>query len=521
MKIVDYDDNKYDDWLKAIVDSRLLFCTRKELGEHVGYASLASKSFKDLLGDNLFRKKAIFHELCDEVKILTDDYFDLKVEIECYKRASDLYRERMQLKYFIGKNEKDRKKHAKALMEYVYGSHRLPVDIPSKVQKVFKMLYDEENDKIKGYYGIVYLILMVLKVLPPINDGHDLEAERFHADYIEVLSFMKEFLQEQGMGAMEDTNINIFMEKAKQLSVFNEKLNRIFLVFTVDSILCGYNIFSHDEILNKTTRNNLDDQLWPDIDGIWCNDKKGKSGEFWKIEEVSNAFFFYHYFVKECGQLEYCNYEMYLFDYRGNLLDDKTLAEKKDNEEFRQELYQGKIISPNYIKNLITNKSTNNTVCQFVCRIEQPSLSIIEFFPINHVNWFPTKLKLYKIPKESELYKIDAEWSKNEIDSCGIFRNTLYAVTITHLYVGIINDMENFSPEECDTMDYEEYFKVPKSLNDAFNDINVNDAVGILEVEIDHVMKRYVGFSNFLKYYDVSTLEAMAENGIELVKSIT
>ena len=68
---------------------------------------------------------------------------------------------------------------------------------------------------------------------------------------------------------------------------------------------------------------------------------------------------------------------------------------------------------------------------------------------------------------------------------------------------------------------YEEYFKVPKSLNDAFYDINVNDAVGILEIEIDHTMKRYVAFSNFLKYYDVSTPEAMAENGIELVKSIT
>ena len=81
--------------------------------------------------------------------------------------------------------------------------------------------------------------------------------------------------------------------------------------------------------------------------------------------------------------------------------------------------------------------------------------------------------------------------------------------------------MENFSPEKCDSMDYEEYFKVPKSLNDAFYDIKVNDAVGILEVEIDHVIKRYVCFSKFLKYYDVSTPEAMAENRIELVKSIT
>ena len=200
-------------------------------------------------------------------------------------------------------------------------------------------------------------------------------------------------------------------------------------------------------------------------------------------------------------------------------MDDKNIVEKKKDENYRQELYHGMILSS--IKELITKKSTNKMVCQCVCRIEHPSLSVIEFIPNNHVNWFPTKLKMYKLPKESEMYKIEAEWPKIEIDSDGIFRKTLYAVTTTHLYVGIINDMVNFSHEECDSMDYEEYFKVPKSLNDAFYDINVNDAVGILEIEIDHTMKRYVAFSNFLKYYDVSTPEAMAENGIELVKSIT
>ena len=184
-------------------------------------------------------------------------------------------------------------------------------------------------------------------------------------------------------------------------------------------------------------------------------------------------------------------------------------------------MYHGKIISSGYIKELIKKNSTNNKVCQFVCRIEHPTLSVIDFFPNNHVNWFPTKLKLYKLPKESELYKIEAEWPKTEIDSDGILRKTLYAVTTTHLYVGIINDMEHFSPEECDSMDYEEYFKVPKALNDAFYDINVNEAVGILEIEIDNTLKRYVAFPNMLKYYDVSTPEAMAENGIEFVKIIS
>ena len=410
MRIIDYDDKKYDDWLKTIVDSRLLFCTRKELGEHIGYASLASKSFKDLLGDNLFRKKAIFHELCDEVKILTDDFFDLEVEIKCYKRASDLYRERMQLKYFIGKNEEDRKKHAKALMEYVYGSHRLPVDIPSKVEKVFKMLYDEEFDQIKIELGITYILLMVLKVLPPINDGHDVQLEKLHADYMDILSLMEEFLLEKGLDAMIDTNINMFKKKVKQLPLFNDKLNRIFLVFTVDSILDGYYTFSHDEILNETTSELINDLLWPDIDGIWCNDKRGKSGEFWKIEEVSNTYFLYHYYIKEGHRLDCYKYEMYLSDYRGNLLDDKSIVEKKKDEIFRRELYHGMIISS--IKGLITKKSTNDMVCQCVCRIEHPSLSMIEFFPNNHVKWFPTKLKLYKLPKESDLYKIEDEWPK-------------------------------------------------------------------------------------------------------------
>ena len=521
MRIVDYDDNKYDDWLKIIVDSRLLFCTRKELGEHVGYASLASKSFKDLLGDNLFRKKAIFHELCDEVRILTDDLFDLEEEIECYKRASVFFKDKMQLKYFICEYDEERKKHTKALMEYVYGSHRLPEDIRPKVEKVFKMLYDEENDRIESYYGIAYIILMVLNVLPPINDGRDIEIEKLHADYMDILSFMEDFLQEQGMGDMVITDINMFKEKVKQMYALNEHLNRLFIVFTVDSILIKYHIFMHNEIHNEVTKENMKDMRWPKIDGIWCTTPQGNTGDFWKIEEVSNAYFVYHFFVKAGHQLEYSKCEMYLYGYSGNLLDDKMIFENKKDEKFRKELYYGRIISPNYFKSLLAGKSLDNTICQFICRIEHPSLSTMEYFSNNIVDWFPHKFKLYKLSEESKLYDIEAKWQKTEIESSGIFRDTIYAVTTTHLYVGIINDMENYSSEECDSTTYEEYYKVPKSLNDAFYDVNVNDAVGILEIEIDHAMKRYVAFPNFLNYYDVSTPEAMAENSIELVKSIT
>ena len=292
------------------------------------------------------------------------------------------------------------------------------------------------------------------------------------------------------------------------------------MVYAIDYLIGNYYLFSNEDALNEFTKLGLKSMLWPQIDGIWCSDPKGVCGDFWKIEEVDNCYFVFHYVVKDGRYLEFKKYEMYLSDYDGHMLDNKSIMARKEEKDFRDQLYQGKIIAPDYLKSMIQEERVEkDSICVFVCRIEQSNMSKIEIFPYNSVDWFPSQT-LYKHSDKSELKRIVDQWEQIEIGYKGIFRDTLYAITPTHLYVGVLNDVENYDTNNDDRSDYDEYYKIPKTLNTALYDISIGDAVGVLETEDDGVKKRYVGFSNFLRYYDVTTPEDMMKNGIEIVNII-
>ena len=143
----------------------------------------------------------------------------------------------------------------------------------------------------------------------------------------------------------------------------------------------------------------------------------------------------------------------------------------------------------------------------------------IEFATNTGVEWFPSQT-LYRIPEDSELYFFEKEWTKVPVGFNAILRNSLYAITTTHLYVGVLEDIANYDTVSDDRSDYGNYYKIPKSLNPAFDDVTINDAVGVMETEEHGEIKHYVAFPNFLQYYDVTTPEAMKRNGIEIVDKI-
>ncbi len=61
------------------------------------------------------------------------------------------------------------------------------------------------------------------------------------------------------------------------------------------------------------------------------------------------------------------------------------------------------------------------------------------------------------------------------------------------------------------------YYKIPKSLNDVFYDVQFGDNVGL----ITFASETYVTFDDKNLYYDVSSEEKMAKSGIQIVTLIT
>ena len=403
------------------------------------------------------------------------------------------------------------------LIDYIYGEHGLPPNITSKVENVFTTLYDKSLDLVREYYGIVYIVLFLLKLLPPINSrSGDVDRDNLYNNYKDMLNFMKSFCQSKKI----DFYVDINMFEKKIIKQGGDNLNRIFLIYTMDSLIHEYHTFLHSVNLNESTKFAQEDMLWPDIDGIWCKDKEGKLGDFWKIEEVSNCYFLYHYQIKG-KELEYKKYEMYLYDYEENdhMLDNIRVVKWKSDEETRKRLYRGVILNDELIKCKVNGMPINNTKCVFVCRIEKKDMPTIEFATNTGVEWFPSQT-LYRIPEDSELYFFEKEWTKVPVGFNAILRNSLYAITTTHLYVGVLEDIANYDTVSDDRSDYGNYYKIPKSLNPAFDDVTINDAVGVMETEEHGEIKHYVAFPNFLQYYDVTTPEAMKRNGIEMVDKI-
>ena len=86
--IQEYDPTDYYFLLKSVIDSRLLFSTKKYIAEHIGYSSLTSKKISDII-TRPFLAKSIFNGLSEEVNFMCDNSIDLEDFIYRYQQASD------------------------------------------------------------------------------------------------------------------------------------------------------------------------------------------------------------------------------------------------------------------------------------------------------------------------------------------------------------------------------------------------------------------------------------------------
>ena len=83
------------------------------------------------------------------------------------------------------------------------------------------------------------------------------------------------------------------------------------------------------------------------------------------------------------------------------------------------------------------------------------------------------------------------------------FNLALAAITSSHLYINTPGDGR--------------YYRVPKSLNAALEQVDFNHTVGVLTMGESET---YVTFDDQRLYYDVSTADKMSRLGIEVVEAI-
>ena len=455
-------------YLRMIERTRLLKNTTEELEQLVGFSVGSGNSLARKGGKSLFIKDAIFRELAHIVKLQTG--LELQEVLDAYIGADRIY-ERMR-------NVVDPSLFCQHLVWYFYADAEVTDDIAGIIDKV-------ETEQLP------ILVLLVLKLLPHLSaKGGDVKD--IDQDYRSLFGWL-----------FETVNMNIMMQKLPLLTKIEDEIRhspnimcRIHLINTAYQILNSYGALSTRERISMSNRELLENQFDPEVDGIWTENEL--STVFWQFESIANGYHLYRYQVESTPKtLMFTKYFIKFFHWGNDIM--------------------ALVIHPHAIHYLVSGKSMPNNLFAYLdCRIESydknNQICAISFSRQSaDGQWFDLK-QLRRSEKEVFFQNLLDDERYEKIDSHANddydFSISLAAITNDHIY---------FYKDETT------YYKVPKSLNGLLEEVGFNSNAGVMSFKnaSDGEHTTYIAFDDYNLYYNISTLQLMAEHQIEVVDNIS
>ena len=535
--IKEYDPTDYYFLLKSVIDSRLLFSTKKYIAEHIGYSSLTSKPIKDII-TRPFLAKSIFEGLSKEVDFMCDNNINLENFIMRYQQASEYFRKHKSFKFFKNNEEDCSHKGLFDFLDMIYKDNCIHESLSEKEKKVMSDIYDEEEDAIIIDPSII--LMLALEVFPTFNKGGDLssrheknldESKRsIEEDFKTMYKFLKGYIQHLEYDELIPLNIlERTIIEAPKAKDSNEKydaipaLNRITLYWHVSSILSQIDINEHPDKSREATISVRETQLFPNISGYWSLDKSGVSDSYWIVKQT-----IWGYTINMCQKkgdtIEYDSAELYLFDYTDNYYDNNIITEKKNDENFRRGLYHGLIAKSKYIASKLDESiaSDKSDIFTFVCYIDfkEDTPISIEFFPFSSYESF-RHCTYHAISPNSQIVRLDNKLTKKNIGTEYYCRNCLVAITREYIYIGCVSKEQICSEDDyIPDIHYDSFYQIPKSLNISFYDYTINSFLGLLIATLNSKEHLYIAAIDSMDFYEVTTTDDMKKYGIEIVKQI-
>ena len=483
--------------------------------------------------------KCVFEGLRKEVDYICDDKIDLEDFINRYEEASNFYRRIKNLKYFKENADGSYNNHLFDLLDMVYKTNRIQENLPLKAKQFITYIYDEENDVL--LVDVCMLVMIAIKALPIFNEGGEFYSSHETGTYKEgknsiqncfqiVIRFLKNYLKHIGYDTI--LNLDILERVAIETPKTDDSLERysaipimnsITLYWHMSSILNQIDITEHQDKTKKSTEVARENQLFPNISGIWSKDKSGTSYSYWKIEETNWGYKVY--ICNTCdNEIEYDSAEMYLFDYTGNYYDNNWIRKKKEDEHFSRNLYSGFMMYSEFLLSQLNDSEPpiDKLVFNFICYINTKDGCpfSIEFFPIVPTGSFK-HCTYYRMAENCQIIKIDNLLKKKFIGFKYQCRRCLVAVTWEYLYLGNMEKSVLWSDkEQIPDIKYKSFYKIPKALNTSFYDYNINSNLCLLVASFKEGERKYIAAPDSLDYYDITTEKSMKTYGIKLVDRI-
>ena len=467
MRQGDY-DGRAENYLRLIERTRLLKNSSEGLEKLVGFSIGSGNGLARKGGKSLFIKDAIFRELAHIAKQQTE--LDLQEVLDTYIGADRIFD---RLGSVINPAL-----FCQHLVWYFYADAEVTDDIAPFINKV-----EQEQ--------LPFLVLLVLKLLPRLSaKGGDVKD--ICQDYRRLFSWLS-----------ETVNKGIMMQKLPLLTQIEDEVRRspdimcrIHLISIANQILNSYGALSTRERSSMSNKELLENQFDPEVEGIWVENEL--STVFWQFESIANGYHLYRYQLDSARKsLMFTKYFMKFFHLGGDVI--------------------ALVIHPHAIHYLVSGKKMPNNLFAYLdfhiqVDSEGNSDSFITFSPQSaDGQWFALK-QLRRSEKEEFFQNLldDERYEKTDSHANDDYDFTISLAAITSDYIYISKDETT-------------YYKIPKSLNGLLEEVGFNSNAGVMSFKntADGEPATYIAFDDFNLYYNISTLELMAEHQIEVVNSIS
>lgn len=274
--------------LRMIASRRLLFDTWEALGQHIGHALSPHSKLHKIGGKNPVRRKAIYYQLCHEVKHNYE--INLETLLQDYRAVSATFKNRRPCAYKCGQpltTAKERKTIVTLLDKFEEGE---------RYQKSIALLI---------YYGLIP------KATGKAEDAHNMQ-DMLAAlkDILTALS--KSYLRMNFHGAL-----NVLSERFQA-----EEPHRIDLIWLAHNMINYLIQFSTEEQRYELSATIQRQMLYFDLKGIWVEAAEANT-TFWHIIELSNGCTFRRcHFSDAERSIEYTDYFVNFFKCEQGILAD-------------------------------------------------------------------------------------------------------------------------------------------------------------------------------------------------------
>ena len=460
------EQQKYEEWLTTIANTRLLFNTVSELEDFLDAPSIHSNGIKRCF-ISLQRLRSAYRDLLVEVDSMTHGSLFLDDIMTQYRDAWIFFRNNLA-------RRSDPSAVALELLRFCYPPHDV-----EKIAKSKLAIFEQVNEQ---NISVPFLVLMLLKIIPgydsKVGDVTDMPQL-----YKKAMDFLLEYTQDGSILSVQPS-INLAQQE--------ENKSRIMLLYHFKNIISTFIGYSDQENLYETSSLLKENTVDLDIDGFWSEREDNVCNtNFWQIQCLTNSggYFAIRWSKDSCNRLVCVRYTMFLFQTVDGALCAYMLHPCAIMRRIKGENYKDR--DQVWYKTLMP---------------DSPSPSSLHFCRVHSSKEWSSFFKLTRITNDDTIrtysHWLDTLRTENQYQQFEYtLRPSIYAITHDHIYIF----------DHADEM----FFQVPRDSDNGFDRISLNDTVGIMEMN----GKRYLVFDELMLYIQILKSN-LQEYGIKKVENV-